>query len=364
MRQTESATPLGLRVVWAIAWKDIVDALKSMTTVSIILGTMVLILSSQALPLLLSRSEALNVVVYDPGETRLVEALSASDGVEVVRVDSVEELHASVVQSPLKEIGIEVPLDIDETLQSGLAVALDGYVAWANRRQAADLAESLKGEIAAARSGSGRVAVEEQLVYPEAGSSGSWGLFQSSFVLQLLVVGVYVVAYLIFDEKEAKTMDALLVSPASVAQIVAGKVIAGAFYCAVAAAAALALGWPAVVHWDVMLATSATIALLAVSFGLLAGIVFDNAQQMGLWLVVPLLVLVAGVVAKEIARRMPPVVAVVVSLLPTAAGTEAMELAVVGEATLLDALPRLGIVLAWAVLALAGVVARLRRMGR
>ena len=364
MSERERRPPSGLRLAWAIASKDIVDAVKSMTTVSIILGTVVLILSSQALPLLLSRSGELSLIVYDPGETRLVQALSASDGVLVTPVDSLEELRARVTLDPREAIGIDVPPGIDETLDSGATAALAGYVAWSNRGQATDLVENLEREIAAVRGGTGMVAVDEQLIYPQRGSFGSWGLFQSSFVLQLLIVGVYVVSYLIFDEKEAKTMDALLVSPASAAQVVTGKVIAGAFYCAVAAAAAIAVGWPAVVHWDVLIVTGAAVALVSVSLGLLGGIMFDTAQQMGLWFVIPLLALVAGLVASEIADRLPPALALLVSLLPTAAGAEALQLALVGEASLLDALPQLAIVLAWAAASLAVVVARVRRMDR
>jgi ABC-type Na+ efflux pump permease subunit len=364
MRRAQSRTPSGLRILLAIAWKDIIDPLKSMTTVSVIIGTMVLILSSQAVPLLLGRSDALSLVVYDPGETGLVAALLASDGVQVAQVDSIQELHAGVVESPLKRIGVPLPVDIDEALRSGDAASLEGHVAWANRRQAADLAERLEREIAATSGGTGEVAVEVRLVYPDPESSGSWGLFQGSVVLQLLIVGVYVVSYLIFDEKEAKTLDALLVSPASATHIVAGKVIAGALYCAAAAWAALILGWPSVVHWDVLLASTAAISLVAVSLGLLAGVMFDNAQQMGLWFVVPMLVLVVGVMAKAIASRLPPVVAVLVRLLPTAAASEAMQLAAAGEVSLVDALPQLGIVLAWGLLAFGAAVVLVRRMDR
>jgi ABC-type Na+ efflux pump permease subunit len=361
---TEGRTPSGLRIVWAIAWKDIVDAVKSMTTASVILGTMVVILGSQAMPMLLSRSVALSVAVYDPGETRLAEALDAGDGVQVVRADSMADLHASVVQSPLKRIGVELPPDIDVALGSGAAVSLEGYVAWADRGQAEVLAEGLEQAIAAAGSGAGDVTVEVRLAYPDAESAATSGLLHSSLVVQLLVVGVSVVSYLIFDEKEAKTMDALLVSPANAGQIVAGKVIAGLFYCAVAASAALLIGWRSVVHWDVMLASTAAITLAAVSLGLLAGMLFESGQQMGLWFVVPFLLLLAGVVAKAIASRLPPVLAVLLGLLPTAAGLEAMALAMAGDASLGDALPQLGVVLAWALAALAAVAARLRRMDR
>ena len=111
-------TPSGFRVVWAIASKDIVDALRSMTTVSLILGTMVLILSSQAMPLLLGGSGELSLIVYDPGATRLVQALSYTDGVLVKPVDSLDELWPAVTLDPRRAIGIDVPPGIDETLDS------------------------------------------------------------------------------------------------------------------------------------------------------------------------------------------------------------------------------------------------------
>ena len=53
----------GLRIIWAIVVKDIVDAIKNKTTISIILGMVMVMLTGQAMPLLLKLSDVSRVIL-------------------------------------------------------------------------------------------------------------------------------------------------------------------------------------------------------------------------------------------------------------------------------------------------------------
>ena len=59
----------------------------------------------------------------------------------------------------------------------------------------------------------------------------------------ILMMGIFLVPSLLFEEKETKTMQALLVSPASIGQVVVGKALAGAFYILVTAVMMFAISW-------------------------------------------------------------------------------------------------------------------------
>jgi len=63
---------------------------------------------------------------------------------------------------------------------------------------------------------------------------------------------------------------------------VAGKALAGLFLCLAAAGVALACQWPVVVHWGLAVLVVIFASLLAVAVGLLLGMLFETAQEMGL----------------------------------------------------------------------------------
>jgi ABC-2 type transport system permease protein len=59
----------------------------------------------------------------------------------------------------------------------------------------------------------------------------------------MLTMGILLVPTLMLEEKQTRTMDALLVSPASISQVVIGKAIAGFFYILVTAAIVYLIYW-------------------------------------------------------------------------------------------------------------------------
>ncbi len=81
-----------LRIIWVIASKDIVDAIKNKTTLSVFVGVVLMMLTTQALPLILSLQDTQRLVVYDAGDAPLLERLRESDQFDLVVVDSLVEM--------------------------------------------------------------------------------------------------------------------------------------------------------------------------------------------------------------------------------------------------------------------------------
>ena len=95
--------------------------------------------------------------------------------------------------------------------------------------------------------------IEGNIVYPPSDGVLFLSLATINSVLMILMMGIFLVPSLLFEEKETKTMQALLVSPASIGQVVIGKALAGSFYILVTAVMIFAISWADVIHWDMVI---------------------------------------------------------------------------------------------------------------
>jgi ABC-2 type transport system permease protein len=164
--------------------------------------------------------------------------------------------------------------------------------------------------------------------------------------LVLVTTGGFLVPYLIFEEKQTHTMDALLVSPASAADITLGKALAGMAYCLTAMAVVLAFNLSSVVGWGIAALAVLVGAIFAVGVGLLLGTIFETAQQVGAWMIVPILTLMAPVLFAMLGN-LPPILDLLLPWLPTIALGNLFLLSLSADATLVRALPDLALVLGW-----------------
>jgi ABC-2 type transport system permease protein len=98
-------------------------------------------------------------------------------------------------------------------------------------------------------------------------------------VTVILMMGINLVPALLFEEKGTKTLEALLVSPASISQVVVGKALAGLFYVIVSAGVVFAINWTGVVHWDVAILFVLGIGVFSVGVGLVLGSFFERQQD-------------------------------------------------------------------------------------
>jgi len=353
-----------LRIIWTIAAKDVADAITSKTALTVIAGALFIVRSSQALPFLLSRAARPTAIIYEAGDSHLAAALQASGGFQVTRVKSQQELEETLVRMNAPILGLAVPADLNATLASGEQPELEGYVVWARRTAAPQLQADWEQRIARALGRTARIHVEGNLVYPDPHSPGLVGTFAGTLLVTILVIGGLVVPYLVLEEKQNKTLDALLVSPASVGQVVAGKALAGLFLCLAAAGVALACQWPVVVHWGLAVLVVVFASLLAVAVGLLLGMLFETAQEMGLWVGIPLLVSLVPMILMDRVAVLPAPLPALIPWIPTVAAAQALLVSFSGRATVAQVAPELAIVLACALLVYALLVWKVRRSDR
>lgn len=355
-----------LRIIGAIAAKDIVDAVKSRTLLAIVLGVAILVLSGQAMPWLLQLEARPQVVVYDEGKSRLAVALKQSDDVRLRAVRSPQELEQVLGESAEPLLGLWFPADLDGRLAANSPVELDGYVVhWAKSAKADELRDFFEARLTALAGQEVRVRTEGRAVYPAAGAGGWPDMAAMTLIVAILAICGAVVPYLMIEEKETHTLDALLVSPASIGQVIGGKAIAGAFYGLLAAGVVCALNLRLIVHWQVALLAAVGAAFFAVALGLLLGSLFDNAQSVGLWFGAVLLVLLLPLLLGNYAAANSfGFVGTLLRWLPSALLVDAVKASFAAHVAWGEVLVGLGVVLACTVALLAIVVWWVRRSAR
>jgi ABC-2 type transport system permease protein len=310
-----------LHVVWTIASKDIVDSLRNKLIISLILGMGIMLLMPKAMDLMLVQP-ATPVLLYDPGESRLTTELGDVDQIQVERVRSITEIEQIIGSTGFGlgvEFGLGVPDDFDQVLDAGGQPNLDGYVAWANRTKADQLRTDFEVLIEGVLDRRVPINVKENIVYPPP-DSGLWLLMVTvTPVTVILMMGINLVPALLFEEKGTKTLEALLVSPASISQVVVGKALAGLFYVIVSAGVVFAINWTGVVHWDVAILFVLGIGVFSVGVGLVLGSFFERQQDVVGLTMVLLVVFIGALFVDMLSLEVPAVVQAILPWVPSVA---------------------------------------------
>lgn len=352
-----------LRIVWAIAAKDIVDALKNKNTLTVILVVLFMIAFYRFMPTLESGGQLPNVLIYDAGASSLVTALEGSSRLKLYpRYTSQEQMESDLANWDVPELGLVVPADFDRALASGEPVELAGYVLhWVSDSQANELRTLVETEIADRLGKPVRINLEGNIVYTRKDSTGLALTATVSVIFTLVMVGISLIPNLMIEEKRTKTLDALLVSPAGSGHVVAGKALTGLFYGLTATAVALACNAALVTHWALTVLAAVCGALFVVSLGLLLGSLTENRQQLTLWAWVLILPLLLPVFLSIMDDLLPATAIAVMRWIPTVALGRVLRVSFAARAPLADFGPELALIVGCTALALGAVAWLVRR---
>jgi ABC-2 type transport system permease protein len=327
-----------------------------------------MMLSAQAFPLLLKLSATPRAIIYDAGTppdstSPLITAMADDGRYRITEVDSQQAMESALADLNAEVLGLVIPSGFEQALGSRAQGEVEGYVVWSRRSAADELAMEMQQYLETLLGKPVRVETEGNLVYPPPDGTGAQGLLAAVLSLILVTTGGFLVPYLIFEEKQTHTMDALLVSPASASDITIGKALAGMVYCLVAMAVVLAFSYSNVVSWGIVTLAVLVGAILAVGVGLLMGSAFETAQQVGAWSIAPIILLMAPVMLATLGN-LPAALESVLPWTPTMALANLFLLSFSGSATLARALPNLVLMLAWALPLYAAVIWLVRRSDR
>jgi ABC-2 type transport system permease protein len=352
----------GLRVIWAITAKDIVDAIKNRTTLSTILSILFVMVAYRLLPSFENADTLPRLALYDAGESHLVADLENSFEFDLVLMASQEDMEAYVGDKDIVMLGLVLPADFDQRLVSNEAVELDGYVVhWASAAAAAEVQTFFQEQLAELAGRPVRINTAGQTVYTQKDSRGYALLAAMSVIIAITIVGISLVPHLMIEEKQTKTIDVLLVSPVSVGQVVIGKALTGLFYCLTATAVALIFNMALINQWGLAILAAICGSLFTVALGLLLGSMIEARGQLTLWawlLLVPLLIPVFLSIMTEI---LPTGLITALNWIPTVALSKVLRLSFSESAPLAQFGPDLAIVLGWSAPILVAVAWVVRR---
>jgi ABC-2 type transport system permease protein len=345
-----------LRIIWAIATKDILEALKNRVLISLVVAMVFMMFSAQALPLLLKLGGATTVIIFEPGGSRLTEALQDNSLYRVVEARSRQEMEKLLVEASEEALAIAVPA-------AGESLELNGYITWANRTKATTLKTDLENHLTEQMGQPVWIHVEGNIVFPPPEGTRSQKMTASVMVIILMTLGTFLIPHLMFEEKQAHTMEVLLVSPASYSQVVMGKALAGLFYCLVGMAVVLAFNYHLIAWWGAAVLAVLCGAVLFIALGLVLGTVFETPQQMSGFVVIPFLILMLPTLLGMLGT-LPEPFAALAGWLPTMALSRVFLASFSNSTSWAQVLLDLALVLVWAIPVYAAVIWLLRRSDR
>ena len=281
-----------LHIAWIIGTKDILDALKNKSSRANIVIMVGMVVFFYWLGVLRPFDRDVSVVVYDEGQTSLaIEKITLENGATYSfrKAASLQEMETRMAN---QNLGLVLPADLDQALAAGYEPTLQGYVFWVDRARVPGLETKYSLAFSEILGKPVHVEIDRNIIIPAATADG-----MHSFVAYLMVYFVFttallIIPHLMLEEKQTKTLDALLISPASPGQVILGKALAGFFYILVTGGLALALFSMFIVHWGLALAAFMGYALFAIGVGLLVGSFIRSMKQLGLWMLALMLLLV------------------------------------------------------------------------
>jgi len=354
-----------IRIILAITAKDTLDAWKNRTIMSLSFGVLVLMLSAKAMPLLLALRGLPTLAIYDPAGSAALQSLEDRPDMQLVRLDTEQELKSFLIDTAGLVFGLVIPADV--TLDSGSGeVHIDGYYPnWASPSQVKEGVAFFESVLRETSGNVIRIDVDGHEVYPTDEPALHLMMAAQTATLMVLLMGLMLVPYLFLEEKEQRTLDALLISPANYSQLVTGKALAGVVYCLVAAAVVMLFNFRYIVHWELAILAILLGGALAVMLGLLVGILIDNQASLGMWMGLILVILVGpSVVMAFGSAKLPAGIASFLSWTPGVAFNDLLKASMYGAVSTALVVKDASILAVTALVIFALVIWRVRRMDR
>ena len=296
-----------LRTTLAIARKDALDILLNKATVVMLLTPVLLTVFFAVLSGLLGSKPA-RLLVYNPQLSGVSQAVSSTLArSQIVVASSPQEVSSAFApdRNTPYALGLVVPPGFDESLQRGehprLVLYLNGNELNDMQRQAVvhalnDYASALAHPQPPAEITLTTLHASASTFNPDLGT-----FYVVMALLTSISVGISLVSNLLVEEKEKKTLRVLLVSPASLPDIVLGKLLVGLVYQFLLSLVVMVVlngfvGNLPLVFLFVLLITSFGLAL-----SLLAGSIFRTTSGLGGFLgVVSLLFVIPAVFSSSL----------------------------------------------------------------
>lgn len=220
------------------------------------------------------------LAIVDHGSSEITRAYQVMDGFEVALIDDEERLRELVKQHRF-DAGLVLPAGFDQAVRSGAKPSLQFYVAGeslASHRivlavTTIDLVRTVQGS-------SPPVEVNVLSLGAEDSLPISARLVPLVVMFALMVAGVFLPGTALVEEKEQRTLSALLVTPVRLSEVLVAKGSLGLILAVVMGVVTLALNGAVGASLGSLTAAMAIAALMCVEVGLIYGAVAKDMKSL------------------------------------------------------------------------------------
>ncbi len=323
MAETQRTSGSGLRIILAIAWKDILDSLKNRVMIGIMIGVATLMVGAFAMRMLVGQADQPRIAFAGSSGRELVRELRRASELPTFALENKTALEIELGQSFSPALGVLLPDELPSSGDVDGTLELPGYYPyWIDAEVVRDTFESVERQLSKSWGVTVIISYAGNAVYPTLESTGQMVMVATGLVNALFIIGIVMTPGLIQEEKQTGTFSTLLVSPARMTHIAVGKSLAGLTYCLAAAAVFSLMAAALIVHWSVIVIAVLAGSAFAVVLGLVIGTFSDEPASMNLWLGILLVVLLLPVFVGQFASNLPAWLATVFGLLPTVSLSE------------------------------------------
>ena len=314
-----SKTPNHLKMILTIARKDISQAIRDRMILGVIIGVLMLILPSQLLPIILQNESIPYAVIYGSEPTALANNLTDQPDTRAYSVKSLPDLLDEVASGRNKIIGLILPEDFLFGTAEKERITIEAYLPhWTKPDEANQLVQHFENKIRSLVGSPIDIIIVDDQVHPDEDTRGTQVMFILQMVNAIMTMTLILVPQLLITEKETHTLDALLVSPASLADLVIGKGLTGFFYATIAVLIVVPMNLKIIAHWPLMLFSIFSGITFAVLMGLVIGLLFENNHQATMVMWIGGLIAIAPAFIKLILTvNLPPILEALVTWLPS-----------------------------------------------
>ena len=118
-----------LRLILAIASKDVVDAFRNRTILMNLVLTIVIVALVKLVPTLWKPGR-IDITVYEIGASSRIADLESDPDIRVFQTPSFQAFKELMDDGDAGPLGLVIPDDFDEMLDQGKVTEIDGYLLW------------------------------------------------------------------------------------------------------------------------------------------------------------------------------------------------------------------------------------------
>jgi ABC-type Na+ efflux pump permease subunit len=330
-----------LRIIWSIAFKDILEAIKNKNILAVIFPALFMIVLYRFMPAITADEGPPVLYVYDFGNPVVLSILEESPTYQLFIFESEDKMLYQLSNGEQPELGLVIPEGFDQAIQTEKSLRLQGYMLhFFPIDQVLELRNYFEDEISYLLGLPVSIQIDHQVqLQPETHGITILASMGLSFVL--LMVGMIVIPHLMLEEKLNKTLDALLVSPAGGTHIVLSKALTGLIITLLVYGIGLFLFSSVIIHWWLVFMVGFLGALFSVAIGLLLGILVDTRQQLILWAWVGLVPLFLPMMLSFMDDLLPYRIIQILKWVPSSAMMRVLRSSMVGMPSVENYFPQL-----------------------